>query len=133
MLQKKIHSRRHHTYIRLKFKNAPSNTDFISLRSWRDPDACARSTFLRRSHDGKMAIFERRKMALTPQNQREDIFVPPHYSRDRTASSNSPLPGPKGLTSPGGCPERRWKEVKLNHAYDRQFTCESCVRTRIII
>ena len=48
-----------------------------------------------------MAVFERRKMALTSQNQREDIFAPSHYCRDRTASNNSPPPGPKGQTCPG--------------------------------
>ena len=31
-------------------------------------------------------------------------FAPPPYPRDKTVSNNSPHPGPKGWTCPGGCP-----------------------------
>ena len=31
-------------------------------------------------------------------------FAPPPYPRDKTVSDNSPPPGPKGWTCPGGCP-----------------------------
>ena len=31
-------------------------------------------------------------------------FAPPPYPRDKTVSNNSPPPGPKGWTCPGGCP-----------------------------
>ena len=47
----------------------------------------------------------------TSQKQREDYNFfylthppPPLYLQDRIASNNSPPPGPKGRTCPGGCP-----------------------------
>ena len=63
-------------------------------------------SFLNHAATNSCVMETAQEMTRTSQNQRVVIFDLPHspYLRDRTASNNSPTPGAKSWTCPGGYP-----------------------------